>query len=184
MTPQGSQEHQCEVFCAGGMEQLFKFQIAKLAELFRSHKGLSLSRVSFLVRGNGQFFDVIKRPEKTFTVRTYDACIVWFGTNWPADLEWPADIPRPPNTAAETSQRPVGLPVSATCAGEVSNTPSPAPFPTPDALAIRRACHLRDHQWMRSLPWATWSDFLGDLIGAACVFLVPLVLYFIGALLQ
>lgn len=77
------------------MEQTLKNQIAALAEAYRQHKGLSLSRVSFLVRGDGQFLGKLKLAERTFTIRTFDHCLAWFSANWPEDLEWPSDIPRP-----------------------------------------------------------------------------------------
>lgn len=36
----------------------------------------------------------------TITLRTYDKAVAWFGDNWPGDLGWPADVPRPVERAA------------------------------------------------------------------------------------
>ncbi len=29
------------------------------------------------------------------TVQTYEKAFRWFSENWPEDLEWPSDVPRP-----------------------------------------------------------------------------------------
>ena len=71
-----------------------------LSEAYAGHMNLSHWRVAFLVRGDGQFFRRL-REGKGCTVKTASKVFDWFSENWPADLEWPADIPRPnPNKEA------------------------------------------------------------------------------------
>lgn len=69
-------------------------QLLELCALFGRHRNISHWRVSFLARGDGQFF---KRLEagKGCTVMTATAVAQWFSDNWPDDLAWPDDIPRP-----------------------------------------------------------------------------------------
>ncbi|MBR9841178.1 MAG: hypothetical protein GYB50_25345 [Rhodobacteraceae bacterium] len=73
-----------------------------LADLYAQHMNISLWRVSFLVRGNGNFFgrlsgryDPDGKGPSSCNLRTVDAVFQWFDANWPGDLEWPADIHRP-----------------------------------------------------------------------------------------
>lgn len=65
-----------------------------LCDAYALHANVSHWRVSFLVRGDGQFFKRLKEG-KGCTVKTASAALQWFSDNWPADLEWPRDIPRP-----------------------------------------------------------------------------------------
>ncbi|MEP4986287.1 MAG: hypothetical protein ABJV68_01095 [Paracoccaceae bacterium] len=44
--------------------------------------------------GNATLFERL-RGGKGCTIQTAQRAMVWFSENWPADLEWPADIPRP-----------------------------------------------------------------------------------------
>ncbi|MBW4708664.1 hypothetical protein KX928_12800 [Roseobacter sp. YSTF-M11] len=91
---------------------------------------------------------------------------------------------RRPDTAAETVPVIMDLPVSATCAGEASQHPSPAPFQQHTLDQIDSAFDLPERKGMGDLPWTSFREFAGDVIGAACVFLIPIAFYFIGALLQ
>ena len=65
-----------------------------LADAFAGHMRISHWRVSYLTRGDGQFFKRL-REGKGCTVKTASAVFSWFDANWPADLAWPRDIPRP-----------------------------------------------------------------------------------------
>ena len=65
-----------------------------LYAVYAKHTGLSHWRVSFLVRGDGQFFHRLGEG-KSCTLRTAAQVLQWFSDHWPADLEWPRDIPRP-----------------------------------------------------------------------------------------
>jgi len=44
--------------------------------------------------GKGNFLDKLMNGGDTHT-KTADRVLRWFSDNWPADLEWPADVPRP-----------------------------------------------------------------------------------------
>lgn len=68
--------------------------LTALCDAYARHLNLSHWRVSFLVRGDGQFFKRLNEG-KGCTVKTAAAATQWFSEHWPVDLEWPADIPRP-----------------------------------------------------------------------------------------
>jgi len=46
------------------------------------------------MRGNGGFLKKL-REGSTCTVVTHRKCVEWLTVNWPEDLEWPLEIPRP-----------------------------------------------------------------------------------------
>lgn len=68
--------------------------LVTLSDAYAGHLGLSHWRVSYLARGDGQFFQRL-RSGAGCTVRTQQKVLTWFADNWPADLDWPSDIPRP-----------------------------------------------------------------------------------------
>jgi len=65
-----------------------------LAETMAAHHGVTHFAVSMRALGKGDFF---KKLLEGGDCRTATAARVlgWFDQNWPADLEWPRDIPRP-----------------------------------------------------------------------------------------
>jgi len=69
-------------------------KIIKLAEAFANHSGLKLSTVSTYAANDGKWLDGLKGTASC-TLRKAAVVIRWFHTNWPEDLEWPSDIPRP-----------------------------------------------------------------------------------------
>lgn len=69
-------------------------QILELADAFALHRSLSHWRVSFLLRGDGQFLQRLRNGAGC-TVRTAEGSVSWFDQNWPTDLEWPKGIDRP-----------------------------------------------------------------------------------------
>lgn len=76
------------------MENATSKHLIDLAAAYGAHTGLSHWRVSFLVRGNGQFFRGLESG-KSCTLKTAATVLLWFSDNWPEDLQWPADIDRP-----------------------------------------------------------------------------------------
>lgn len=68
--------------------------ILELSAAYQRHKGLSHWRVSYLVRGDGQFIKRLSEG-RSCTVKTANAVLQWFSDNWPDNLPWPSDIPRP-----------------------------------------------------------------------------------------
>lgn len=68
--------------------------LISLCDAYAAHTNLSHWRVSFLARGDGQFFKRL-RAGGGCTVKTAGVTLQWFAEHWPVDLEWPRDIPRP-----------------------------------------------------------------------------------------
>ena len=84
------------------MNNVTQKHLVDLAESYGAHTGLSHWRVSFLVRGNGQFFKGLQEG-KSCTLKTAAAVLDWFSDHWPADLEWPRQISRPPKSKKEAA---------------------------------------------------------------------------------
>ncbi len=76
------------------MKNITHNQLLKLSEQYARHKSITHWRVSFLARGDGQFFSRLKKG-KSCTLKTADNIMQWFSDNWPVDLEWPKGIERP-----------------------------------------------------------------------------------------
>lgn len=68
--------------------------LVTLAETYAVHRGLALSTVSTYAATDGKFFPELKKGAGC-TLRRAHRVLSWFDANWPADLEWPRDIPRP-----------------------------------------------------------------------------------------
>lgn len=68
-----------------------------LSEALAQHRNWSLSTVGFYAANDGKFFQRIQSGGGC-TLRTAHRVTVWFADNWPADLAWPRDIPRPPKS--------------------------------------------------------------------------------------
>lgn len=77
-----------------GMAHDMRSQLLTLCDAYGAHRGLTHWRVSFLARGNGQFFKGL-RDGGDCTLRTAETVLQWFSDHWPADLPWPSDVPRP-----------------------------------------------------------------------------------------
>lgn len=71
-----------------------KQQLVRLAENYAAHFGLTLSTVSTYAANDGKWLSGLKGGTSC-TLRKASSVIGWFSQNWPADLAWPADIPRP-----------------------------------------------------------------------------------------
>ncbi len=76
------------------MQNVTEQNLIELADAHAAHLGITHWRMSFLARGNGQFFKRLTEG-KTCTMRTALEVLDWFDAHWPADLQWPADITRP-----------------------------------------------------------------------------------------
>lgn len=69
--------------------------LISLADLYSQHRNLTHWRVSFLVRGDGSFFDRLKKGGGC-TLKTAQKVTQWFSDHWPdSELDWPTEIPRP-----------------------------------------------------------------------------------------
>ncbi len=65
-----------------------------LAQTLAAHQGVTHYAISMRALGKGDFF---KKLIDGGDCRTTTAAriVAWCAQNWPADLEWPHDIPRP-----------------------------------------------------------------------------------------
>lgn len=63
-------------------------------DAYVAHTGLSEARVSTLVFSAGHRILSLREGREIGSRRIW-AAISWFSANWPADLDWPSDIPRP-----------------------------------------------------------------------------------------
>lgn len=73
-----------------------------LAQAISGHQNWSLSTVSIYAANDGKFFKRIAEGGGC-TLRTAQRVLSWFADQWPADLEWPHDIPRPPKSKKEAA---------------------------------------------------------------------------------
>jgi len=71
-----------------------------LAETLGSFLGKSEATISNYCAGHARFFSRL-RDGKGCTVATFHAVSQWFSDQWPEDLEWPAEIPRPRPSSPE-----------------------------------------------------------------------------------
>jgi hypothetical protein len=77
--------------------------LVTLAEALAAHQGVTHFAVSMRAMGKGDFFKRLMRPGADCRTQTATRLTQWFGENWPADLEWPRDIPRPPKSKKEAA---------------------------------------------------------------------------------
>ena len=78
-----------------------RHQIVELAERLAAHQGVTHFAISMRIFGKGDFFKGLKGGRDCRT-RTAVRALGWFTKNWPADLDWPSDIPRPQAPDAST----------------------------------------------------------------------------------
>jgi hypothetical protein len=68
--------------------------VLDLIETYGEANKISGSRVTTIAMGSGNVYRTLKEGGNITLNRVEDA-VRWFSTNWPADLAWPADVPRP-----------------------------------------------------------------------------------------
>lgn len=76
--------------------------LLQLAQAMQAHTKLALATLSNRAVGRANLFSRIQN-NKGCTVDTAVTAFRWFSENWPADLEWPRDIPRPPRKKKEAA---------------------------------------------------------------------------------
>ena len=74
--------------------------LISLAEMLSQFTGRSEATISTKIVGQARLFARL-RSGHGCNAHTYQNVMEWFSENWPADLEWPADIPRPDPVASE-----------------------------------------------------------------------------------
>lgn len=86
-----------------------------LADAFGRAHGISHWAVSMRCTKKGDLFARL-RAGRDVTTRTEHRIVQWFSDNWPDDLAWPADVPRPDpspdSPAAETPADPLAAVVA------------------------------------------------------------------------
>lgn len=68
--------------------------LTKLSGLLALFTGRSEATISDKIVGHARLFSRLK-DGRGCNAHTYQNVMDWFSGNWPADLEWPADVPRP-----------------------------------------------------------------------------------------
>jgi hypothetical protein len=65
-----------------------------LVERYCAHVGRREATISNQIAGHARLF-LRLREGFGCTVVTFKKALAWFDANWPEDLAWPSDIPRP-----------------------------------------------------------------------------------------
>lgn len=65
-----------------------------LAGNYAAHTGKKPSTLGVYAVNDGKFFGRLQAGSSC-SLRTADRVLNWFHENWPDDLAWPSDIPRP-----------------------------------------------------------------------------------------
>lgn len=77
------------------MEETLRNQLLELARRFGEATELSLSAIGRRALNDNTVFGRLAAARLGFGIKTYDKLVQWFSDNWPQDLEWPEDVPRP-----------------------------------------------------------------------------------------
>ena len=76
--------------------------LIKVAEPLAIFLGRSEATLSNKCMGHARFFSRLRKGLGC-SVTSYNKMMQWLSDNWPEDLEWPADIPRPKPTKKEAA---------------------------------------------------------------------------------
>ena len=79
-----------------------KEDLVRLAQTLSQHSGLSLSTIGAYGANDGKLFSRWEAGGGC-TLKTSAAFLRWFSSNWPAELRWPDDIPRPGRSKQEAA---------------------------------------------------------------------------------
>jgi hypothetical protein len=72
-----------------------KHPLLALCEALAAHQDVTHFAISMRIMAKGDFFKGLMRPGADCRTRTATRVLDWFDANWPEDLEWPRQIPRP-----------------------------------------------------------------------------------------
>lgn len=72
-------------------------ELIELAEAYAAHVGITHWAVSMRIFKKGDFFGKLMKGSDCRT-RTAVRANQWLSDNWPSDLAWPGNIPRPTPT--------------------------------------------------------------------------------------
>lgn len=78
--------------------------LTQLANAYAAHINRSVMTVAKRVGVHNKFFSRLVEVGGC-RVDTFNQAMGWFDENWPADLAWPADVPRPSAQASKRKRR-------------------------------------------------------------------------------
>jgi len=71
-----------------------EIDLIKISQRYSRAKKISLSRLGYLTAKDGKFFARLEKGGSC-TLRTAQRLIQYLSDNWPSNLKWPSNIPRP-----------------------------------------------------------------------------------------
>ena len=75
--------------------------LVTLAQGYARWRGVSLWRVGHLAANRGSFFVDLREGRRHCQTDTYSRVLQWFSDQWPDELAWPAEAPRPESSVAQ-----------------------------------------------------------------------------------
>lgn len=84
--------------------ELVKGELVRLGLALAADRGRTLSTISTYAAGDGKFLPKLQAGDVGCTPRRADRVIQWFSDNWPEDLEWAGQMPRPKPTRRKKSE--------------------------------------------------------------------------------
>lgn len=66
-----------------------------VAETYARAAGIELKTLSSRVFNDGKVLPELHERRRTISMERAETAMLWFSSNWPADLDWPADVQRP-----------------------------------------------------------------------------------------
>lgn len=81
------------------MEQ--RHALITLADTLAAHDSVTHYAISMRIFRKGDFFRNLKVKNYDCRTRTAARAMEWFEDNWPEDLTWPSDIPRPSKSKSQ-----------------------------------------------------------------------------------
>ena len=107
--------------------------LIQVAQILARHRGLKLTTISTYVANDGKLLTRL-RDGHDITMRRHARILQWFSDQWPIDLPWPPDIPRP--APSEFVSQP---PKYKNGSRNGSATPAPTPAPDDPSAAVNAA---------------------------------------------
>lgn len=76
------------------MEADLRRHLLTASAAYADATGKAMTTIGRKAAGDWRFFDRLQE-ETSFTIRIYDKVMAWFSQNWPTEVDWPSDVPRP-----------------------------------------------------------------------------------------
>lgn len=127
-----------------------------LCDALSTHQGVTHWAVSMRALGKGDFFARLKSgAQQGCKTQTAERLSKWFSENWPDDLAWPNEVPRPVSLKKSAPENPSQRPGS---------LPATRHEPAPSLPMWRRLLVGMSSRAMREL--------MGDIVGALALFVM------------